>query len=155
MQLPRSNTNVTYLSNEGEQVDANVYLQRAVKVMKELTQAEKSLKSVQNEIKVKKLSEINHNLELAGRKDPACVAMLVEAKIIAYIAHFFRETTTKAPALLFLRLLVPAMLNSSLLLAQNIPLFVARILSREDSRSRTAEWEEELSQALKLIGVWL
>lgn len=57
--------------------------------MKELTQAEKSLRGLQNEIKIKKLNEINRNLEHAARKEPQCISILVENKVLIYIKHFF------------------------------------------------------------------
>ncbi len=63
MSLQRSNTNKSGSdSADQSSMEANHYLQKAVKVMKELTQAEKNLRGLQNEIKVKKLTEINKNL---------------------------------------------------------------------------------------------
>lgn len=55
MSLERTNTNRSG-ETEYSSVEANHFLQKAVKVMKELTQAEKSLRGLQNEIKIKKLT---------------------------------------------------------------------------------------------------
>jgi hypothetical protein len=87
------------------------------------------------------LTEINRNLELAARKDPHCIAILVENKVLVYIKHFFAENVTKAPALAFLRLLMPAQANAALYLAHNVPLLIARVLEREENRQRSGDWE--------------
>lgn len=123
--------------------------------MKELTQAEKSLRGLQSEIKVKKLVEINRNLEQATRKDPYRISILADHKIIIYIKLFFVENITKAPALTFLRLLLISQPNPDLYLAHNIPLLVCRILEREESRQRGGDWEEEATEALKLMAEWI
>ena len=71
MSVERSNTGK---SAEGSN-EANYYVQKAFKGIKELTQAEKSMKGLQSEIKIRKLNEINRNLEFAARKDPTSLAL--------------------------------------------------------------------------------
>lgn len=55
--------------------------------------------------------------------------------------HFFTENVSKAPALAFLRLLIPAQADSLIYLNNNIPLLVVRVLEREEGRQRGADWD--------------
>jgi hypothetical protein len=75
--------------------------------------------------------------------------------VLIYIKHFFAENVTKAPALAFLRLLIPAQMNTALYMAHNIPLLVGRVLEREENRQRGGDWEDEAVEALKLIAEWV
>jgi hypothetical protein len=69
--MDRTNTNKSNIST----AEAGVFIQKALKGMKELTQAEKSLKGLQYEIKARKLNEINKNLEIAARCEPSSIAV--------------------------------------------------------------------------------
>lgn len=77
MSLKRSNTNLSSSSIEQNNNEAHHYLQKAIKAIKDLTLVEKSYKGLQSEIKIKKLIEINKYLEIASRKDPTCISVLV------------------------------------------------------------------------------
>ena len=92
---------------------------------------------------------------MAARKDPHCISILVENKVLIYIKHFFTENITKAPALTFLRLLIPSQLNANLYLSHNIPILIAKVLEREENRQRSGDWEEEAIEALKLFAEWI
>lgn len=65
------------------------------------------------------------------------------------------ENIPKAPALTFLRLLIPSQADSLIYLSNNIPLLVTRVLERDDGKQRGADWETDATEALKFIAEWI
>ena len=82
---------------------------------------------------------------MAARRDPTSISVFRENKIFIYIKHFFIENVSKAPALAFLRLLIPSQPDSLIYLNNNIPLLVVRVLEREEGRQRGVDSEEEIT----------
>jgi hypothetical protein len=135
--------------------EANNFLIKAVKLMKDLTQSEKSIKNLQSEIKIKKLVEINKNIEIAIRKYPKCVSIFCDSKMIIYMKHFFTENIAKAPAITFLRLIMVSSDVIELYFQNNLPILLAKTIERDDNKQKNCDSEAEIIEALKLISEWI